>query len=158
MRTRLNLIICAFTVQFAVSCSAPLPEQCKQLIAVEKFSVNQKDPVLSKQFELFSSEYATRTKDIDKLSISDSFLKSTQQKLVQNYNELSKNFMDQANQSKQLELIEQNPPSNEREKLAQLEKVIQLSEQTREFSKQSSNNLLAIDTLFSDAKKFCQKQ
>ena len=86
MYTLKNLIICVFLTQFAVGCSASLPEQCKQLKAINQEAYTEKkDPVPSRQFEILSEQFSKKSKDIENLSISDKDLKGIQQRFATNY-------------------------------------------------------------------------
>jgi hypothetical protein len=111
MYTLKKLIICAFLTQFAASCSASLPEQCKQLKAIQEASAEKKDPVPSRQFEIFSEQFSKKSKDIEKLSISDKDLKGIQQRFVTNYDSQAKRSLAQSAITKQLEIIESEPES-----------------------------------------------
>jgi hypothetical protein len=58
MYTLKKLIICVFLAQFASSCSASLPEQCKQLKTIQEAYTEKKDPVPSRQLEIFSEQFS----------------------------------------------------------------------------------------------------
>jgi hypothetical protein len=111
MYTLKKLIICVFLTQFAASCSASLPEQCKQLKTIQEASAEKKDTVPSRQFEIFSEQFSKKSKDIEKLSISDKDLKGIQQRFVTNYDSQAKRSLAQSAITKQLEIIESKPES-----------------------------------------------
>jgi hypothetical protein len=111
MYTLKNLIICVFLTQFAVGCSASLPEQCKQLKATLEAYTEKIDPVPSRQLEIFSEQFSKKSKDIEKLSISDKDLKGIQQRFVTNYDSQAKRSLTQSAITKQLEIIESEPES-----------------------------------------------
>ena len=114
MYTLKKLIICVFLAQFASSCSASLPEQCKQLKAIQEASTKKEEPVLSRQFEILSEQFSKKSKDIEKLSISDKALKGIQQRFVTNYDSQAKRSLTQSESSKQFEIIESEPESMEK--------------------------------------------
>jgi hypothetical protein len=111
MYTLKKLIICVFLAQFASSCSASLPEQCKQLKTIQEAYTEKKDPVPSRQLEIFSEQFSKKSKDIEKLSISDKDLKGIQQRFVTNYDSQAKRSLTQSAIAKQLEIIESEPES-----------------------------------------------
>ena len=114
MYTLKKLIICVFLAQFASSCSASLPEQCKQLKAIQEASTKKEEPVLSRQFEILSEQFSKKSKDIEKLSISDKDLKGIQQRFTTNYDSQAKRALTQSESSKQFEIIESEPESREK--------------------------------------------
>ena len=114
MYTLKKLIICVFLAQFASSCSASLPEQCKQLKAIQEASTKKEEPVLSRQFEILSEQFSKKSKDIEKLSISDKDLKGIQQRFTTNYDSQAKRALTQSESSKQFEIIESEPESMEK--------------------------------------------
>ena len=153
MYTLKNLIICVFLTQFAVGCSASLPEQCKQLKATTEAYTEKKDPIPSKQWELSSEYWSVQAKNIDKLQISDSNLKTLQQKLVKNYEVLGKFTLIASNISKQQELSINDPPSFDNAK-----KQGDIADQVLENSKSITNAITENTAINEDIKKICPSQ
>jgi len=85
----LNLTICALLVQFVSSCAAQLSEQCRQIkvadsIMTESFYAHEKETDPKKKSELLSQSFREKAKVVRNLSLSDSYLKNIQEKLIKN--------------------------------------------------------------------------
>ena len=156
MYTLKKLIICVFLAQFASSCSASLPEQCKQLKAIQEASTKKEEPVLSRQFEILSEQFSKKSKDIEKLSISDKALKGIQQRFVTHYDSQAKLSLTRSAITKQVETIESEPEPSEFSK--KMDKSKRLLDVIKQETKQGSKFLELLDeraTIVSDMEKIC---
>ena len=160
MYTLKNLIICVFLTQFAVGCSASLPEQCKQLKAINQEAYTEKkDPVPSRQFEISSEQLSKTSKDIEKLSISDKDLKGIQQRFATNYDSLAKHSLTQSANAKQIEIIESEPKSSEFSK--EMDKSRRLLGESDQAIKQSGKFIELLkeySAIVSDMEKICSSK
>ena len=156
MYTLKNLIICVFLTQFAAGCSASLPEQCKQIELAEKAYTEKNDPIPSRQYEIFSEQFSKKSKDIEKLSISDKALKGIQQRFVTHYDSQAKLSLTRSAITKQVETIESEPEPSEFSK--KMDKSKRLLDVIKQETKQGSKFLELLDeraTIVSDMEKIC---
>jgi len=153
MRLTTNLIICAFSVQFAIGCSASFSEQCRQITAItKKDNISEiKEPIGSKRSELLAKAFKQSSQEISQLSISDSSLKSIQQRMIKNYNDLAENKITQSNFSKQSEsFMASSSPS-----VDEINKALVLSDQSVENLKQSMILGAKIEPINNELKAIC---
>ena len=85
----INLTICISLIQFISSCAAPLSEQCRQLkvtmnMTTESYYAHEKETDPKKKSELLSQSFRETTKALKSLSLSDSYLRGIQEKLIKN--------------------------------------------------------------------------
>ena len=86
----INLTICTLLVQFVSSCAAPLSEQCRQLkvaynMTTESYYAYEKETDPKKKSDkLLSQSFREKVKILRNFSLSDSHLKSIQEKLIKN--------------------------------------------------------------------------
>jgi hypothetical protein len=153
MHTLKNLIICVFLTQFAASCSASLPEQCKQLKTTEEAYTEKKDPVPSRQYEILAEQFSKKSKDIEKLSISDKALKGIQQRFVTHYDSQAKLSLTQSTITKQLEMLEPEPES-----VGKTKRFIDLVAQGHEPTKEYIVLMKEYPTIVSDMEKICSSK
>ena len=159
MHTLKNLIICVFLTQFAASCSASLPEQCKQLKTTEEAYTEKKDPVPSRQFEILSEQFSKKSKDIEKLSISDKDLKGIQQRFATNYDSQSKLLLTQSANAKQIEIIESEPESSEfSKKMNKSARLLDAIKQGTEPSGKFLELMKEHSAIVSDREKICSSK
>jgi hypothetical protein len=156
MYTLKKIIICVFLTQFAVGCSASLPEQCKQLKEIQEAYTEKKDPVPSRQFEILSEQFSKKSKDIEKLSISDKDLKGIQQRFTTNYDSQAKFMLTLSAIIKQKEMLDSEPkPSDFSQKMDKTKRLLELVKQGDE----PQNKLLVLGkeypTIVSDMEKIC---
>ena len=159
MYTLKNLIICLFLTQFAVGCSASLPEQCKQLKAIQEAYTEKKDPVPSRQFEILSEQFSKKSKDIEKLSISDKDLKGIQQRFATNYDSQAKRSLTQSTNAKQIEIIESEPESSDFSK--KMDKSNRLLDAIKQGNEPSDNFIVLLkenSAIISDMEKICSSK
>ena len=85
----INLTICISLIQFISSCAAPLSEQCRQLkvtmnMTTESYYAHEKETDPKKKSELLSQSFRETAKALKSLSLSDSYLRGIQEKLIKN--------------------------------------------------------------------------
>ena len=153
MYTLKKLIICVFLAQFTSSCSASLPEQCKQLKAIQEAYTEKKDPVPSRQFEILSEQFSKKSKDIEKLSISDKALKGIQQRFVTNYDSQAKRSLTQSAIAKQIEMIESEPESMDKTR-----RLLAVVKQGNEPSDKLVVLITEYSAIVSDMEKICSSK
>lgn len=153
MYTLKKLIICVFLAQFASSCSASLPEQCKQLKTIQEAYTEKKDPVPSRQLEIFSEQFSKKSKDIEKLSISDKDLKGIQQRFVTNYDSQAERSLTQSAIAKQIEMIESEPESMDKTR-----RLLAVVKQGNEPSDKLVVLITEYSAIVSDMEKICSSK
>jgi len=154
-----KLIICGLLAQFATGCSASLPEQCKQIEVAEKAYTEKNDPVLSRQYEIFSEQFSKKSKDIEKLSISDKALKGIQQRFATNYDSQAKLSLTKSTIAKQIEMIESEPEPSEFSK--KMDKNTRLLGVIDQGTKQNGKFIELLDehsAIVSDREKTCSSK
>lgn len=134
---------------------ASLPEQCKRIKA--KAYTEKKDLVpFSRQFEVLAEQFSKKSKDIEKLSISDKNLKGIQQRFTTNYDSQAKLMLTQSTLTKQIEMLTSEPTPPEFSK--QMDKRKRLLDLINQANEPSNKLILLIKeypTIVSDMEKIC---
>ncbi|WP_271253268.1 hypothetical protein [Pseudanabaena sp. Chao 1811] len=99
MRITAKLIFCISIVQFAVGCSASLPEQCRQLktakeLLNDSYYKSEKETDKDKKTALLTESFSQKAKTVESIQISDSNLKAVQTRIVKYNNDFAKWSLD----------------------------------------------------------------
>jgi hypothetical protein len=145
-----KLIVCVLLTQFATSCGASLPDQCKQLKAVHEAYTEKKSPIPSRQFEILSEQFSQKSKDLEKLSISDKNLKEIQQRFIKYYDSHAKNLIAQSATEKQIEMLKREPASKDKNN-----RLLAIIKEGREPRDQGISLSQEYFTIVADMQKIC---
>ena len=106
-----------------------------------------------------SEQFSKKSKDIEKLSISDKDLKGIQQRFATNYDSQSKLLLTQSANAKQIEIIESEPESSEfSKKMNKSARLLDAIKQGTEPSGKFLELMKEHSAIVSDREKICSSK